>query len=136
MTDKSYKEVAEELGFSGMDAELFAMALESERSFTEKDFLKRGKFHSKEVCVASRVKGTPEHCFLHNPSEHKMRDWPIVVRSTTLIERTCEHGVGHPDPDSAAYLNWYYKVEKTQHGWGVHGCDGCCTPEGHIGSRV
>lgn len=32
-------------------------------------------------------------------------------------ERTCPHGVGHPDPDDV--LN----EDK------VHGCDGCCHPE-------
>ncbi len=58
--------------------------------------------------------GTP--CPLHAPSDHHMRDWPTVLRMSGLIERTCAHGVGHPDPDSLAWLG----------GDGIHGCDGCC----------
>ena len=45
----------------------------------------------------------------------------MVVRESSLIERTCEHGVGHPDPDSLAYFE--------RHGvthMGSHGCDSCC----------
>ncbi len=32
------------------------------------------------------------------------------------LERTCAHGIGHPDPDSLAWLGCE----------GIHGCDGCC----------
>lgn len=62
-------------------------------------------------------------CPFHNPSDHHMRDWPMLVRldNRALVERTCEHGVGHPDPDSAAYFaRWGDEMV------GVHGCDGCC----------
>lgn len=60
-------------------------------------------------------------CSIHNPSEHRMREWPMLLRETALIERTCEHGVGHPDPDSAAFMDRRFGP-----GWGTHGCDGCC----------
>ena len=64
-----------------------------------------------------------EWCVIHNPSDHHMRDWPMLMRmdKLALVERTCPHGVGHPDPDSLAYF--------LRHGddWmGVHGCDRCC----------
>jgi hypothetical protein len=62
-----------------------------------------------------------EHCFYHNPSNHTMRHMPVLLRETGLVERTCPHGVGHPDPDSVAFferLGWK--------GYDVHGCDGCC----------
>ena len=36
------------------------------------------------------------------------------------MERTCPHGVGHPDPDSP----WAHD----SHEW-IHGCDGCCLDE-------
>ena len=63
-----------------------------------------------------------EACVFHAPSEHHMRDWPIVIRETSLTERRCEHGWGHPDPDSLA---WVTRV--TGDGtWDIHGCDGCC----------
>jgi hypothetical protein len=47
-----------------------------------------------------------------------MRGMPQVWRGDVgYIERTCPHGVGHPDPDEI-FLD------------AVHGCDGCCMPEG------
>lgn len=68
----------------------------------------------------ARCEGTP--CWIHNPSDHKMRDWPMVRRASGLLERTCPHGVGHPDPDSL----WFMKHILHLEGYGVHGCDLCC----------
>lgn len=62
-----------------------------------------------------------QSCCIHNPSDHKMRDWPMLLRETALVERLCTHGIGHPDPDSAAWMNKTFGP-----GWGSHGCDGCC----------
>lgn len=73
-------------------------------------------------------------CCVHNPSMHHMREWPLVHRvdfpkihngvKYVLSERTCRHGVGHPDPDSMSYL-----IQNTGDlSWGLHGCDGCCKP--------
>jgi hypothetical protein len=36
------------------------------------------------------------------------------------MERICEHGIGHPDPDDRRI--------RTGEDMGDHGCDGCCTP--------
>lgn len=74
------------------------------------------KVHDKEVC-------TPP-CPFHASSDHPLKDAPIHIRldKDGLVERICEHGVGHDDPDSVMYMR--------AHGarWaGVHGCDGCCT---------
>jgi hypothetical protein len=77
-------------------------------------------------------------CPIHNPSNHHMRDWPITFRSDrtvwcpacerehglVLTERICDCGIGHPDPDSLAYLNLH-----APGGWGTHGCCGCCAPQ-------
>lgn len=51
-----------------------------------------------------------EYCPFHNPSDHHMKDWPIVVRYDRygLAERLCAHGTGHPDPDSVAWLKRLY----------------------------
>lgn len=75
--------------------------------------------HNASVCEGER-------CCIHNPSDHSMKDFPQLWRGDRgLMERVCEHGVGHPDPDSIAY------IERTR-GPGaantesVHGCDGCC----------
>lgn len=53
-------------------------------------------------------------CIIHAPSDHHMRDWPIIWRDDRgITERACAHGVGHPDPDQRP-------------GDMIHGCDGCC----------
>jgi hypothetical protein len=53
-------------------------------------------------------------CWIHKPSAHHMRDWDVVWREDRqMLERLCEHGVGHPDPDQPL-TDW------------VHGCCGCC----------
>ena len=70
--------------------------------------------HEKDKCDGER-------CIFHNPTEHGMREWPIILRETGLIERRCEHGVGHPDPDSVDFF-----LRTVGEGWDVHGCDGCC----------
>lgn len=67
-----------------------------------------------------RCRGT--FCTYHNPSDHHMVEWPKYVRASGLIERTCTHGVGHPDPDS---VEWIVRVTGQDH-WYSHGCDGCC----------
>ena len=72
--------------------------------------------------VHPRTACAGEHCVLHNPSDHALRDAPLNWRGDrNLMERTCPHGIGHPDPDSVAYLETV-GIE----GAGVHGCDGCC----------
>lgn len=67
-------------------------------------------------------------CVIHNPSDHHMRDWPKNFRFDrylVLVERICPHGVGHPDPDSLAYIE--STLPEGRRGYeGIHGCDGCC----------
>ncbi|AMU58948.1 hypothetical protein [Mycobacteroides abscessus] len=81
-------------------------------------------------------------CVIHNPSDHHMRAWPLVWRNDRkLFERTCPHGVGHPDPDQFGYWEkarraWRPpvnadvidgpEVSNPYDGMGIHGCDGCC----------
>ncbi len=67
-----------------------------------------------------------EHCPFHNPSLHPMIEEPMSLRETGLIERTCRHGVGHPDPDSAAWMARQLGHDVVT--WLTHGCDGCCQP--------
>lgn len=67
-----------------------------------------------------------EACPLHNRSIHPMRAMAQLWRSDRkIIERTCEHGIGHPDPDQ-----WWYWLEALGEGGAKaqmqHGCDGCC----------
>ena len=62
-----------------------------------------------------------EFCTIHHRSDHHMRSFPQHWRSDTgVMERTCPHGVGHPDPDLPYYADaWQW----------VHGCChmGCCS---------
>jgi nitroreductase len=72
-------------------------------------------FHPVERC-------TPP-CALHAPSDHHMVTWPLHWRDDRrILERICEHGIGHPDPDDAAFRREY----APRNGDSVHGCDGCC----------
>jgi hypothetical protein len=42
-------------------------------------------------------------CSVHNPTNHSMVEWPTSFREDTgMMERVCEHGVGHPDPNALA----------------------------------
>ena len=67
--------------------------------------------HTEETC-------TRKYCPLHNPSDHHMVDWPQNWCDDLMVmERICEHGVGHPDPDQV--LDKRPDVKE-------HSCDGCC----------
>ena len=64
-------------------------------------------------------------CAIHHPSDHHMRDWPRNWRPDRgFMERTCAHGVGHPDPDDAVFRASRGDTDT------LHGCcpEGCCTP--------
>lgn len=73
--------------------------------------------HNESLCV-----GRP--CVLHHPSDHHMLNWPTMWRGDRrFMERTCPHGIGHPDPDDLAYQVSVGRGHIT-----VHSCDGCCAP--------
>lgn len=77
--------------------------------------------HDRDLCQGRA-------CCLHNPSEHRMRDWPLNWRNDWgLMERLCPHGVGHPDPDDLAYGE--SRTPGSSRWRGIHGCDGCCREE-------
>ncbi len=57
-----------------------------------------------------------------------MSSWEKPFRyDRYLMERICEHGIGHPDPDHMAYMRMTHREEIVEE-QGVHGCDGCCSP--------
>lgn len=75
-----------------------------------------GNIHPADTCLG-------QDCVIHSPSNHHMRRWPLTWRGDKkCFERTCPHGVGHPDPDDAAFQHAIGRPELT-----VHGCDGCCS---------
>lgn len=60
-------------------------------------------------------------CVIHNPSDHRMRDWPMCISGPGgVITRRCKHGVFHPDPDSLAYFT------RLKLSFLHDDCDGCC----------
>lgn len=76
------------------------------------------------VHPSSQCKGRP--CPIHNLSDHVMRGFPQHFRSDNgLMERTCPHGIGHPDPDALPFFE-----ERGITYMNIHGCDGCCTGDG------
>lgn len=106
---------------SEITARLLAYSLELERSIPVSEFT--GNWHSHAACNKSKVEGNLEFCVIHNPNPNNvLAGRPQVLRSSGLIEDTCEHGVGHPNPDSLAYFRW----AEPWNGFAVHGCDGCC----------
>lgn len=62
-------------------------------------------------------------CAIHNhPTLHPLMFAPLNWRDDKdILERVCTHGIGHPDHDSAIYLQ---SVGDGVHN--LHGCDGCC----------
>ncbi len=70
-----------------------------------------------------KVQCKGQTCTIHNYSEHHMRAWPQNYRfDRGIMERVCEHGVGHPDPDDLSKDT-------------LHGCDGCCIVTKERGSE-
>lgn len=102
------------------------------------------KTHAPQICAG-------QNCCIHNPSDHHMKDWPLVhrtdegvlipvnvvgtvtlgeelrgtMRKLVVSDRVCEHGIGHPDPDSLAWLH----TQVASYPWEDHTCDECCTRE-------
>jgi hypothetical protein len=71
-------------------------------------------FGNKLVGVHEQWQCMRNYCTIHKPSDHSMRRYKQLWRNDTkVMERVCEHGVGHPDPD---------EINPD----GMHGCDGCC----------
>lgn len=73
----------------------------------------------------SQCEGQPS-CCIHKPSDHHMKSWDMNWRDDTkVMERICEHGVGHPDPDHLEHKRQFLRLDERE--WdSIHGCDGCC----------
>jgi hypothetical protein len=71
--------------------------------------------------------------------------WIRIIRASGLIEWQCEHGVGHPDASSIEEMNdrehskrisrGMKLNEDKNYGWGIHGCDGCCSRDDFPGKK-
>jgi len=60
-------------------------------------------------------------------------EWKKNIRETGLIEWVCEHGIGHPDYQSAKKLSKKYNNTLTV--WLLHGCDCCCKRKDFPGKK-
>lgn len=81
--------------------------------------------HPEEVCAG-------QFCVIHNPSDHHMKEWPMLWRTDRkIMERICPHQVGIPDPDDLAYrVNILGEDPKYA---GIHGsCGYGCGTERYI----
>jgi len=117
------KDLLEELFPDPAERKLMKSIIQMEMSVGVADyFASGGKVHTKAQCKATRKAGGPKGCALHRPTIHKLTGSKQVLRGSTLIEDICPHGIGHPNPDSADYLNWRDGTTT----WDIHGCDGCC----------
>ena len=88
--------------------------------------LERFDYNGKIIWVHSKEDCSGEYCVIHNPSNHRMKDWPLNWRTDRyMMERVCEHGVGHPDPDHVAHIR-KVKGDEYANVDAIHGCDGCC----------
>lgn len=76
--------------------------------------------HAREDCSG--------RCSIHAPSDHSMKDLPTHWRDDRgIMERICEHGVGHPDPDDTGFR--VMDVGQGAEYADLHGCCGCCRKE-------
>lgn len=79
------------------------------------------KVHDKNNCAG-------EFCCIHNPSDHPLKNAELNWRADRrIMERLCEHGVGHTDPDDLQYrINVLGQDPKYA---GSHGCceESCCS---------
>jgi len=56
-----------------------------------------------------------------------MDDLPLHWRGDRgIFERICEHGVGHPDPDTMDHIANTRGAREAE-SESIHGCDGCCS---------
>jgi hypothetical protein len=83
------------------------------------------KTHGEDECS-----GTP--CVLHSPSDHPLKNAPLNWRSErAMMERICEHGIAHPDPDDRAHWERRLGGDPASREFiearAQHTCDGCCS---------
>ncbi len=65
-------------------------------------------------------------CPIHSPSDHTMKDWPLLWRNDRRIfERIDSEGVGHPDPDTLKFIA-RTRGQEVADIESVHGCNGMC----------
>lgn len=80
-----------------------------------------GNAHNENKCAG-------QHCVIHNPSNHHMRNWAQAWNDISRsMWRVCAHSISHPDPDDLNYHRRQYGGPRAA-GTYIHTCDGCCQP--------
>lgn len=78
------------------------------------------RVHGQSRCLGPDHENGRPICCIHNPTDHHMLTWPQNWRGDIrIMERMCEHDIGHPDPDDLRVMMSKVKC---------YGCDGCCRP--------
>jgi hypothetical protein len=86
--------------------------------FDDEGHVLRG-VHSSESCA------NPKRCVMHSPTDHPMRELPMVWRRQ--MQRRCEHGELHPDPDALSYRLFRDEADAVRSEALEHGCNcDCC----------
>ena len=72
-----------------------------------------------------------EHCCIHNPSDHPLKDAPLLwMGELRAMYRVCEHEFFHPDPDDLQFMLASWRMADAEAIASVHmmseHCDGCC----------
>lgn len=98
------------------------------RPITVRTIRHDGEVRVEEIHIHPLAWCEDEGCPFDHPSEHHMRTWQKTIRldKADLVERTCPHGIGHPDPDSVAWAESDLKGTSIIDALFSHTCDGCC----------
>ena len=79
-----------------------------------------------QLMTVHHVSRCSGRCAIHNPSDTNMskmrRHWR---EDSGFMERICEHGTGHPDPDQVRFWEMIFAPPRVAE-LSDHGCDGCC----------
>jgi len=84
-----------------------------------------------DLSVHERSRCEGEFCCIHNPSDHPLKEAELNWRADRrIMERLCECGVGHPDPDDLRFR--VEQLGEDPEYAGIHGCCGCCFSEKRV----
>lgn len=121
MTEPERKMFSSAAGQKILDMEVVKIAT-TDPTFGIYEGINNLRVHNRKYCEG-------EFCTIHNPSDHRMKDWPMVWRGDRgIMERTCSHGIGHPDPDDSDFRK-RRDGDNGNYDSGIHGCCGCCATQ-------
>lgn len=101
------------------------LKMNKETGYFTSAYTEQGDFIADMINVHPTSACAGRGCAIHDhPSKHPLRHAPLYWRQEQYpgtLERICEHGIHHPDHDSALYLESIGMAAQN-----IHTCDGCC----------